>query len=339
MKSAKKISFLMVSSLWLSFSTDAMNSNLVFNDQEVQSSSVRRRISDQENIDPNDYRPTVKAYDGPNRNPLLNFTMTEAEKIQGNPDNIAYHLVNKKKPFTQNDMWEVVEERISKDGIPYDASKILEITNIVAAAARCIGNKPNGNRLYWAKIQNHQKYSKNFLHPIICCSVSEKWESAAQEWEIIGYERVEKDTCICGKEEIKDIYTIRNRCNGNELYPIGSRCINKFKSEKMNEDINVYKKVSDKIFNGISRLRETVDRGESIKFNIRLFSKEFIRYLNIKRVLIDSDYQFLLEMLRKRYKRSGEREQINNIIEDFIVPYVRELPRDVKITVDSQMLE
>lgn len=337
MKNLQKILFLAVCGLWISTAADAMNSNSVFNNQKSQSSSVSQQISGRENVDPNAFRPTVKAYDGLNKNPLLNFKMTEAEKIQGNPDNIVYHLTNQKKVFTRANIRKVVKERISKDMMSYNKSKFNGIVNKIVGTARKIGKNKNGNRLYWAKIQNYRKYNKNFLHPIICSSVSEEWKQAAQEWKVTNYKRVEEDICICGKEEIKDIYKIRNRLNGNELYPIGSRCINKFKSKKMNEDVSEYKRISKKVFNRISKLKETIDKGELIKFSARLFSEELIRYLNQKGVLDDNENQFLLDMRSKR-RNSEQKEQIDKIIDDYIVPYVKKLPQN-EIIINGQMLE
>lgn len=354
MKNLRKISCLVMSGLWISAAANAMNSNSVFNNQKSQSSSDCRQISDQENIDPNVSHPAKKqkievrslkqkdirdCFEKSVTHTLLNFTTTKADDILGNPKNIVYHLANKKKPFTQNDIQRVVEERISEDGIPYDARKIQEIINRVTSAARCIGNNQNGDDLYWEKIQDCRKYDKNFLHPIICCSVSQKWKSAAKEWKVIYYGEVEGTTCICGKEEIKYISGIYNRLNGNELYPIGSRCINKFKSEEMNKDINEYKEAFNKISNGISKLKEIVGKGESIKFTARLFSEELIRYLNQKEAIDDNESQFFLDVIGKRYKRSGEREQINKIIESHIVPYIQKLPQNEKIIIDRQMLK
>nr|MCR5412960.1 hypothetical protein [Patescibacteria group bacterium] len=165
------------------------------------------------------------------------------------------------------------------------------------------------------------------------------WKSAAREWEIIGYERVENDTCICGKEEIKDVYRIRNRLNGNELYPIGSSCVDKFESKEMTKDTDKFKKIYNKISSGKSKLKQTVNKGASIKFTARLFSEELINYLNKKEILSNSDRQFLLDMRGRRSRNSEQQERINKIIEDFIVPYISGISQDEKITIDRQMLE
>lgn len=343
MKNLQKISFWAVCCLWISTAEGAINSNSVFSNKESNSSSILRQISDQENIDTDVSRPAkrrkIEVYDGPNRNPLLNFTMTKAEGIQGNPTNIVWHLTEKKKPFTRNDIRRVVKERISRDMMSYNKSKFDEIINKVVQAARRIGSNRDGDDLYWKPIRNYQRYGKNFLNPIICSSEFEGWKEAAQEWKVIYYGEVEGTTCICGKEEIKYISGIINCLNGNELFPIGSRCIKKFKSENMNEDINVYKEVFNKISKGISKLRETTDKGESIKFNARLFSEELIRYLNKKGALNSSDCQFLLDTLGQRCKKSEKKEQINKIIDESIVPYIKGIPQNEMLIIDRQMLK
>ena len=73
-------------------------------------------------------------------------------------------------------------------------------------------------------------YVKNLIMTVINHSESSCWEDAVTEWEI--YDCEEDDSCssecICGKENIKYLYTIRNKLNDEKLYPIGSSCIRKF---------------------------------------------------------------------------------------------------------------
>lgn len=342
MKNLQKISLLAVCGSWVSTAADAMNANLISNNREASSSSVRLRILDQENIDSNVSRPAKKpkviAYDGLNRNPLLNSPTTEIENIQKNPVNIVYHLAHKKKPFTRNDIRRTVEERISKDGIHYSASKIQEIGNKVVQTARHIGNNRNSDDLYWKPIKNYQNYESNFLYLILYSSESKEWNLAIQEWDKIEEYEVDEEECICGKKEIKYVTKIRNRRNGNELYPIGSCCIEKFAPKEMAENYNACKRMAHKISKKILRLRETIDKGESIKFNARLFSEEFIRYLNEEGALRDHGCQFLLEMRNKR-RTLEQKEKINEIIKKSIDPYIRKLPQDKKIVIDRPMLE
>ncbi len=57
------------------------------------------------------------------------------------------------------------------------------------------------------------------------------------EWEIIDCEEDEScsEMCICGKENIKYLYTIKNIYNANILFPIGSSCIKKFDRKDLRE--------------------------------------------------------------------------------------------------------
>ena len=48
------------------------------------------------------------------------------------------------------------------------------------------------------------------------------------------------ESCVCGKEHLRYLFTIRNAENGNELYPIGSTCINKFDRDDLDYEVSVY---------------------------------------------------------------------------------------------------
>ena len=53
-------------------------------------------------------------------------------------------------------------------------------------------------------------------------------KEAVQEWEI--YDCIEdmscRSRCVCGKENIRYLFTIRNLFNNSLIFPIGSSCIN-----------------------------------------------------------------------------------------------------------------
>ena len=55
-------------------------------------------------------------------------------------------------------------------------------------------------------------YVKNLICKVIYKSESNNWDNAVMEWEIIDCEEDEKcsEICICGKENIKYLYTIKN---------------------------------------------------------------------------------------------------------------------------------
>lgn len=63
-------------------------------------------------------------------------------------------------------------------------------------------------------------YYKNLLMKVVNCSESDNWQDAVAEWDI---EDCEEDLscsseCVCGKENIKYLYTIRNRYTQVSLY-------------------------------------------------------------------------------------------------------------------------
>ena len=72
-------------------------------------------------------------------------------------------------------------------------------------------------------------------------SVSDSWVEAVSEWDIfdceLDYEQQSK--CICGKENIKYLFTIKNKSNDLTLFPIGSEGIKKFGRSDLNEIITV----------------------------------------------------------------------------------------------------
>ena len=72
-------------------------------------------------------------------------------------------------------------------------------------------------------------YYKNLKAIVLEHSESSDWQSAVLEWVIEDVEEDEKlsESCVCGKENLRYLFTIRNTDNGNALYPIGSSCIKK----------------------------------------------------------------------------------------------------------------
>lgn len=80
-------------------------------------------------------------------------------------------------------------------------------------------------------------YYKNLMMNVIRCSESNNWQDAVQEWDIIDCDEDLRcsSVCICGKENIKYLYTIKNRYNGKILYPIEGSCINKFERNDLSD--------------------------------------------------------------------------------------------------------
>lgn len=70
-------------------------------------------------------------------------------------------------------------------------------------------------------------YVRKLIMTVINNSESDNWQEAVTEWKIYDCEEDDScsEECICGKENIKYLYTIRNVCNGRVLFQIGSSCI------------------------------------------------------------------------------------------------------------------
>ena len=172
-------------------------------------------------------------------------------------------------------------------------------------------------------------YYENLIKRVIELSVDDIWEGAVQEWEIVDCEIDESmsQACVCGKDRLKYLFTIRNFKNGNILYPIGSTCINKFGRADLDYEISVYE--------DMFKLMRAVENREYIELTSQYFSKNLLRYLYENGVFKASAYNhyntrndldFLLEMFHKRNKDSiyeVQQKKINAIIATCIIPFLR----------------
>lgn len=78
-------------------------------------------------------------------------------------------------------------------------------------------------------MENQSSYYKNLIKQVLESSGYDTWKSAVTEWEIDDVEEDENQikSCICGKENLRYLYTIRNKLNDNLPYPIRRQLINK----------------------------------------------------------------------------------------------------------------
>tara|TARA_R110000868_G_scaffold77408_1_gene221652 strand:+ start:3085 stop:3669 length:585 start_codon:yes stop_codon:yes gene_type:complete len=59
-------------------------------------------------------------------------------------------------------------------------------------------------------------------------------KEALKEWVIIAhYESENEQACLCGKENVVDVYCLQNNINRKFLDPIGSECIKRFQNPEM----------------------------------------------------------------------------------------------------------
>ena len=118
---------------------------------------------------------------------------------------------------------------------------------------------------------------------ILPLSVSQVFESARSEWDLIFVELSEEpDHCPCGQQILEHCY-IRNRLTGQETY-VGNVCINRF-----------LKIETGSLFDGLKRIRD--DLGANA-------NEAVIEYAQRNGYLFPNEYHFLHDTKRKR-KPSG----------------------------------
>lgn len=166
----------------------------------------------------------------------------------------------------------------------------------------------------------------DLINVVINNSVSDFWDNAVTEWDISYYEEDEdcSSKCICGKENIKYLFTIRNRLNGNELFPIGSRCIKRFGLRDLYYETECIQ--------GMYKLYHAIQNNERITLDSNFFSRKLLKYLFEKgafkptvynRNMPVYDYRFMLDMFNARYISNSQQSKINAIIAFQIKPFLQ----------------
>lgn len=177
-------------------------------------------------------------------------------------------------------------------------------------------------------------YSTNLLKRVVDSSNASNWDAAVDEWEITDWEEDEdaETSCICGKENIRYLYTITNTENGNVLKPIGSQCIKKFKRSTLNQKTALYE--------SLFKLRRAIQSNKFIELKSTFFSRALLKYLDEQDVFKPNnfnkwdghaDYLFLLKMFNKRDKTSISNKQqrkITALILNDIFPYLQDNFKD-----------
>ena len=116
-------------------------------------------------------------------------------------------------------------------------------------------------------------YYNNLLKVVLDNSYSKNWVEAVTEWEVIDCEEDEEvqSAGICGKENIKYLFTIQNRITGKSLFPIGSSCIRKFEQSNLNYTIGIYE--------GMHNLYSSIRENIRIELNSQFFTRAILKYL------------------------------------------------------------
>lgn len=167
---------------------------------------------------------------------------------------------------------------------------------------------------------------KKLMSIVLSKSVSQFWESAVQEWEIFDCEEDAscKSRCVCGKENIRYLFTIKNRYSKSKIFPIGSSCIKKFDRADLNEEIGVRE--------GMFKLLHAIRDHKFIALDTKFFSRKLLKALYEKGAFLpnkyndfngENDYLFMLEMFNKRKTPTAlQNKKIQAIIVASIRPYL-----------------
>ena len=168
-------------------------------------------------------------------------------------------------------------------------------------------------------------YVEKFIKYILDNSISDNWEEAVMEWEIIDCieDEYSNESCICGKENLKYQYTIRNRYNKKEIFPIGSSCIKKFDREDFKEEMSITE--------GMFKLLHAVEKNKYLTLSSEFFTRKILLALYDEGAFKDneynnyngySDYEFLVKMFNKRNKEKITERQ-NKKISAIILTQIR----------------
>lgn len=174
--------------------------------------------------------------------------------------------------------------------------------------------------------------SRNFdaalREAVISASVAETWDEAVLEWEVTDCEEdpSKSHSCLCGKEDLRYLYTIANKETGETLFPIGSSCIEKFGRSDLNESVDIWKQVIR-----LLKEAERLGRGEMVALDSGFFSRKLLAHFRDEGVLSTipqeegwfSDYEFMIKMFNAHYWDEEDVRDITQIMKDHIYPYLR----------------
>lgn len=173
---------------------------------------------------------------------------------------------------------------------------------------------------------------KDLVHEVMEKSSSDKWEDAAAEWHISGCNDREypDGVCLCGKENIRWEYTLRNDVTGETIFPVGSVCIKKFGNEVLSDEVDCWK-MTYKMVDAAAK------KGRNEKISLfddkGLFSRKLIGFFYDNEVFLPNkfngycgshDADFMTKMFNKRSEPTEkQRAKADAIVENQIYPFLR----------------
>jgi hypothetical protein len=133
---------------------------------------------------------------------------------------------------------------------------------------------------------------------IVALSQGDIWDIAKLEWDLSEiYQTEEPDTCLCGHFPIIEICILKNKFNHN-LPTVGNCCVKKFIGLP-----------SDKIFQAVKRIG---------KDNQKSINAEAIQHVKNKNWLNNWEYDFYMDIMRKRKLSSKQLQKKTQINQKFI---------------------
>lgn len=175
-------------------------------------------------------------------------------------------------------------------------------------------------------------YYRNLIETVLQFSNATDWKTAVLEWCIDDVEEDDSlsESCICGKENLRYLFTIKNTVNGHILYPIGSSCIKKFERLDMDEEVAV----KEQLF----KLLHVIEKNSFLTLSSDFFSRKLLSYLYdlgaFKATPYNNfdpynDYKFMLDMFNKRNRRSDNQDKkATAIILNSLKPFLQNMLRD-----------
>jgi hypothetical protein len=176
------------------------------------------------------------------------------------------------------------------------------------------------------------RHYDNLVKTVLEHSESSDWYSAVNEWSIVNVEEDDSmmESCICGKENLRYLFSIKNINNGNVLFPIGSSCIRKFGRSELNEEVVV----KEQLF----KLLHTIEDSRFLILSAEFFSRKLIQFLYEKGAFRPTvynhynpseDYQFILDMFNKKTALTTSQDRkVAAIILNSIKPFLQEMLQD-----------
>jgi hypothetical protein len=168
---------------------------------------------------------------------------------------------------------------------------------------------------------------------VTSASRASNWFTAVREWEVVGLEEDHSgsESCICGQPNLTKLFTIQNRHNGRQLFPIGSTCINNFGRRDLDDEVHVLE--------DMLKLRRAILAGEHISVDSKYFTRALLRELKERGAFPgdrfnggrgESDYEFLLDYFNARDKdaySTRRKARVTAIMLNKVFPFVRDYDR------------